>query len=101
MHRQVDGRQHLLGPVAGRSPPVTDGAQDRHLATAPIHGAPLEALGQARCETAIRTLAALLDEQGSVARTARRLHLHRNAVTCRIRRITEALGVDLGDAGQP
>src|SRR5207248_7340896 len=41
--------------------------------------APLEKLGAARADTAIRTLAAYLDEQGSVVRTAERLHLHRNA----------------------
>jgi DNA-binding PucR family transcriptional regulator len=28
-------------------------------------------------------------------RTASVLHLHRNAVTCRLRRITDLLGVDL------
>jgi len=62
--------------------------------------APLERLGPARSETAIRTLAVYLDEQCSVVRTARRLHLHRNAVTYRLRRITELLGVDLADADQ-
>src|SRR5215472_626106 len=62
--------------------------------------APLERLGPARCETAIRTLAAFLDEQGSVGRTAQRLHLHRNAVTYRMRRITSLLGVDLDDPDQ-
>jgi sugar diacid utilization regulator len=62
--------------------------------------APLERLGPARSATAIRTLAVYLDEQCSVVRTARRLHLHRNAVTYRLRRITELLGVDLADADQ-
>ena len=62
--------------------------------------APLERLGPARSETAIRTLAVYLDEQCSVVRAARRLHLHRNAVTYRLRRITELLGVDLADADQ-
>lgn len=62
--------------------------------------APLERLGGSRSETAIRTLAAYLDEQGSVVRTAARLHLHRNAVTYRLRRITELLGADLGDPDQ-
>jgi sugar diacid utilization regulator len=58
---------------------------------------PLERLGKARGETAIRTLAAYLDCQGSIVATARALHLHRNAVSYRLHRITELLGVDLGD----
>jgi len=62
--------------------------------------APLERLGQARSQTAIRTLATFLDEQGSIARTAERLHLHRNAVAYRMRRITGLLGVDLDDPDQ-
>jgi sugar diacid utilization regulator len=71
-------------------------------ARASVHAqlAPLERLGRAKGESAIRTLAAYLDEQGSVTRTARRLHLHRNAVTYRLRRITDLLGVDLGDPDQ-
>jgi sugar diacid utilization regulator len=62
--------------------------------------APLEKLGAARADTAIRTLAAYLDEQGSVVRTAERLHLHRNAVTNRLRSITELLDIDLEDPDQ-
>src|SRR5215472_3265860 len=62
--------------------------------------APLERLGPPRSETAIHTLAVYLDEQCSVVRTARRLHLHRNAVTYRLRRITELLGVDMADPDQ-
>jgi sugar diacid utilization regulator len=62
--------------------------------------APLEKLGQARADTAIRTLAAYLDEQGSIIRTAQRLHLHRNAVTNRLRSITELLDIDLDDPDQ-
>jgi sugar diacid utilization regulator len=62
--------------------------------------APLERLGGMRAETAIRTLAAYLDEQGSVVRTAQKLHLHRNAVTYRLRRITDLLHADLSDADQ-
>jgi len=62
--------------------------------------APLEKLGQARADTAIRTLAAYLDEQGSIIKTAQRLHLHRNAVANRIRGITELLDVDFDDADQ-
>jgi sugar diacid utilization regulator len=62
--------------------------------------APLEELGQSRGETAIRTLATYLDQQGSIIRTAEVLHLHRNAVTYRLRRITELLDVDLDDPDQ-
>jgi sugar diacid utilization regulator len=62
--------------------------------------APLEKLGAARAETAIRTLAAFLDEQGSIGRTAQRLHLHRNAVAHRMRRITTLLGANLDDPDQ-
>lgn len=61
---------------------------------------PLERLGPKKAETAIRTLQTYLDEQGSIARTARALFLHRNAVAYRIRRIEEALGVDLSDPNQ-
>jgi len=62
--------------------------------------APLEKLGPARADTAIRTLAAYLDEQGSIIRTARKLHLHRNAVANRLRGITELLEMDLDDPDQ-
>jgi sugar diacid utilization regulator len=62
--------------------------------------APLENLGPARADTAIRTLAAYLDEQGSIVKTAERLHLHRNAVTNRLRSITDLLDVDLDDPDQ-
>lgn len=62
--------------------------------------APLEQLGQARGETAISTLAAYLDQQGSIVRTAKVLHLHRNAVAYRLRQITDLLGVDLDDPDQ-
>ena len=62
--------------------------------------APLEKLGPSRADTAIRTLAAYLDEQGSIGKTAQRLHLHRNAVTNRIRSITELLDVDFEDPDQ-
>jgi DNA-binding PucR family transcriptional regulator len=51
-----------------------------------------------RAETAVRTLQVYLDERGSLARSAERLHLHRNAVAYRIRRIRAQLdGVDLDD----
>jgi sugar diacid utilization regulator len=62
--------------------------------------APLEKLGAARADTAIRTLAAYLDEQGSIVKTAQKLHLHRNAVANRLRGITELLDVDLDDPDQ-
>jgi len=62
--------------------------------------APLEKLGPARADTAIRTLAAYLDEQGSIVRTAQKLHLHRNAVANRLRGITEMLEMDLDDPDQ-
>ncbi len=62
--------------------------------------APLEKLGPARADTAIRTLAAYLDEQGSIIKTAQRLHLHRNAVANRLRGITELLEMDLDDPDQ-
>jgi sugar diacid utilization regulator len=62
--------------------------------------APLEELGQSRGETAIRTLATYLDQQGSIIRTAEVLHLHRNAVAYRLRRITDLLDVDLDDPDQ-
>jgi DNA-binding PucR family transcriptional regulator len=75
-------------------------ASDTARASVRVQLAPLERLGQARCETAIRTLAAFLDEQGSIGRTAQRLHLHRNAVSYRMRRITGLLGVDLDDPDQ-
>ena len=62
--------------------------------------APLEKLGPARADTAIRTLAAYLDEQGSIIKTAQKLHLHRNAVANRLRGITELLEMDLDDPDQ-
>ena len=51
-------------------------------------------------ETAIRTLAVYLDEQGSIIKTAQKLHLHRNAVANRLRNITELLDIDLDDPDQ-
>ena len=62
--------------------------------------APLERLGSPRAETAIRTLAVYLDEQGSIIKTAQKLHLHRNAVANRLRNITELLDIDLEDPDQ-
>lgn len=67
-----------------------------------VHGLlePLERLGPRRGEEAIRTLEAYLDHQGSLTRTAQALHLHRNAVAYRIKRIFERLGVDPEDPDQ-
>ncbi|MHB1594543.1 MAG: PucR family transcriptional regulator [Streptosporangiaceae bacterium] len=75
-------------------------ASDTARASVRVQLAPLERLGPERSETAIRTLAAFLDEQGSTSKTAARLHLHRNAVTYRMRQITALLGVDLDDPDQ-
>lgn len=59
--------------------------------------APLDRLGGAKTDAAVRTLAAYLAEQGSLVRAGRRLHLHRNAVAYRIRRIAALLDADLND----
>jgi DNA-binding PucR family transcriptional regulator len=60
--------------------------------------APFDALDPERAQAAVRTLSAYLDERGSLARAAERLHLHRNAVAYRMRQIRERLaGVDLDD----
>ncbi len=58
---------------------------------------PLDRLGPRRAGEAIHTLQVFLEEQASVTRTARRLHLHRNAVSYRVRRIFDALGVERDD----
>ncbi|MFI9432298.1 MULTISPECIES: helix-turn-helix domain-containing protein [Streptosporangium] len=62
--------------------------------------APLLALGPKRAEPLVRTLQSYLDHQGSPARVAEELHLHRNAVSQRIRRIEDLLHTDLGDPQQ-
>ncbi|MFG3438193.1 PucR family transcriptional regulator [Nonomuraea sp. NPDC047897] len=59
--------------------------------------APLDALGTARAQVGVTTLAAYFDAQGSPTRAAEALHLHPNAVAYRLRWVTEALGVDLAD----
>lgn len=61
---------------------------------------PLDGLGGERARTAIATLQTYLDEQGSLARTADRLHLHRNAVSYRMKRIATLLEADLDDPEQ-
>src|SRR5581483_11849537 len=59
--------------------------------------APLDRLGGAKTETAVQTLAVYLSERGSLVRAGARLHLHRNAVAYRIRRIAALLDADLDD----
>lgn len=59
--------------------------------------APLDRLGGAKTEAAVQTLAAYLAEQGSLVRAGARLHLHRNAVAYRIRRIAALVDADLND----
>jgi hypothetical protein len=60
--------------------------------------APFDELDEARADAAVRTLSTYLDEHGSLSRSAQRLHLHKNAVAYRMRRIREQLaGVDLDD----
>jgi DNA-binding PucR family transcriptional regulator len=60
--------------------------------------APLDRLGGPKTDVAVRTLAAYLAERGSLVRAGERLHLHRNAVAYRIRRIAELLDADLNDS---
>jgi hypothetical protein len=59
--------------------------------------APLDQLGAKRRTEAIRTLLAYLEHQGSVARAAELLHLHRNTVRYRLDRIFGLLDVDPDD----
>jgi hypothetical protein len=59
--------------------------------------APLDALGPARASKAIETLRTYLDTGGSLVETGKALHLHRNAVAYRMRRILNALDTDLDD----
>ena len=62
--------------------------------------APLDALGPRRAASAIGTLRTYLDQQGSLTATAAHLHLHRNAVAYRIKRIFALLEIDAADADQ-
>jgi sugar diacid utilization regulator len=57
--------------------------------------APLDRMGPAKAEAAIRTLQAYLDNHGSLSRAASELHLHRNSVAYRVDRIFAELDVDL------
>jgi DNA-binding PucR family transcriptional regulator len=110
----AEARGALLAARAARKPPGTAAhdavgvqrmlmewyASDTARASVRDQLAPLEKLGPGRAETAIQTLAAYLDEQGSMIKTAQKLHLHRNAVANRLRGITELLEVDLDDPDQ-
>jgi sugar diacid utilization regulator len=110
----VEARSALAAARAARKPPgvaALDAVGIRRMllewyssdtVRASVHDqlAPLEKLGPGRADTAILTLATYLDEQGSIIRTAQKLHLHRNAVTNRLRSITELLDVDLDDPDQ-
>jgi len=58
---------------------------------------PLDRLGERKRDAAIETLRVYLDNQGSLVRTAEAMHLHRNAVAYRVRRIFDALEVDADD----
>lgn len=58
---------------------------------------PLDRLGERKRDAAIETLRIYLDNQGSLIRTAEAMHLHRNAVAYRIKRIFDELDVDSGD----
>jgi len=59
--------------------------------------APVLALGPERAEPLVRTLQGYLDHNNSPARAAEALHLHRNAVSARIRKIAHLTGADLND----
>jgi sugar diacid utilization regulator len=59
--------------------------------------APLDALGSQQSITAVRTLLAYLSNRNSLARAGEALTLHPNAVNYRVRRIEQALQLDLED----
>ncbi|MGW1406825.1 helix-turn-helix domain-containing protein [Streptomyces sp. NPDC002403] len=59
--------------------------------------APVLALGPERAEPLLRTLQGYLDHNNSPARAAEALHLHRNAVGARIRKIVQLTGADLNE----
>jgi sugar diacid utilization regulator len=104
----VEARAALAGSRAGQPPSVFDASglqamlgewyatdSARRFATSLLE--PLDRLGPRRSQEAIRTLQVFLEEQGSVTRAARRLHLHRNAVSYRVRQIFDALEVERDD----
>lgn len=59
--------------------------------------APLDALGAERSAISVRTLLAYLSNRNSLARAGEVLLLHPNAVNYRVRRIEQALALDLED----
>ncbi|MFI9627843.1 PucR family transcriptional regulator [Streptomyces sp. NPDC052042] len=59
--------------------------------------APVLALGPERAEPLLRTLQGYLDHNNSPACAAEALHLHRNAVGARIRKVVRLTGAELGD----
>lgn len=59
--------------------------------------APVLALGPERAEPLLRTLQGYLDHNNSPARAADALHLHRNAVGARIRKVVQLTGADLNE----
>lgn len=59
--------------------------------------APVLELGPDRAEPLLRALQAYLDHNNSPARAAQALHLHRNAVGARIRRVADLTSADLTD----
>jgi sugar diacid utilization regulator len=61
---------------------------------------PLDRLGPQRTQVALQTLRVYLDQQGSLTRAAKVLHLHRNAVAYRIKRIFDLLDIDPADPDQ-
>jgi len=61
---------------------------------------PLDRQPADRARSLVETLQVYLDEQGSLVRAGRALHLHPNAVGYRMRRIRELLQSDLGDPDQ-
>ena len=58
---------------------------------------PLDDWGQERATTATRTLLSYLGHRNSLGMAGRELNLHPNGVAHRLKRIREALGVDLDD----
>lgn len=58
---------------------------------------PLDALGPERAHTAIQTLLAYLAHRNSLVHAGRELNLHPNAVGYRLKRVREALQLDLDD----
>jgi DNA-binding PucR family transcriptional regulator len=58
---------------------------------------PLDDLGPQKRDTALQTLRSYLDNQGPTSRAAVELHLHRNAIAYRVRRIFDLLDVDPQD----